>query len=115
MAAWDMAAREELGEKGAGRRIGDRTKVPARYMPISVWGHSKQEGGRMWKALKEIQKEKGTGDRLPELKRDGVKLQPEEVLAEAQSKWGTLFKHPREGENWDEERWSTRLEKLRKW
>ena len=113
MAAWDMAAREELGEKRAGRRVADKANVPARYMPISVWGHSKQEGGRMWKALKKIQKEKGTGDRMPDLRKEGVKLQPEDVLKEAQEKWGALFTHPREGENWDEDVWNNRLERIR--
>ena len=113
MAAWDMAAREELGEKRAGRRMADKANVPARYMPISVWGHGKQEGGRMWKALKDIQKERGTGDRMPDLRKDGVKLQPAEVLKEAQEKWGALFRHPREGSDWDEDDWNDRLVRIR--
>ena len=111
MAAWDMAAREVLGERRAQRRRGNKVSVPARFMPISVWGHGKQEGARIWKALKEVQNIRAGEGRQPDLRQGGRKLKPGQVIEKAEEKWNKLYGHPREGPGWDEHEWAKNCKK----
>jgi hypothetical protein len=115
LAAWNLSAREVFGEKKQTHRargiLGD--KVP-RFMPMATWGQARQDGNRMWKALRALRKERGMEEREPELTEGGRPLSAEKTLESIERRWQELYKHPRGGVGWDEDEWRGTLEKIRR-
>eukprot|EP00660_Eupelagonema_oceanica_P001321 gene1321-5538_t len=114
LAAWNLAAREVIGERSGGQAEGKVRKLPERFTPVSTWGLGVADGGRTWRALKEIQRLRGVEEELPQLKQGGKQLPMGKVLEEAEKKWGSLYRHPRgRGEGWDEGEWKSNLDRVR--
>ena len=92
--AWELAVRDTFQMRPArGWSAGRKARAVPTLLRQIFWGPPSGAGARMWRVLKEL---KGLGNvGQPDLERDGVALEPGEVLKEAKKRWGEFYRRSR--------------------